>query len=131
MTAPARPAVPNVPETAAAWIREYVLAPLQIPPAWPECPCQGVSNACEYGRHDECGHEQWIAWGGYEHETVISQGFAGFPCRGAFGLYGNADVYLADRRCRTRCNCPCHQPPPEPSTAPSHTEQLDLFPEEQ
>ena len=112
----------------ADWVRQHVLAPLEIPPAWPQCPCQGESNACAHGQHDECGHDQWIAWGGYEHETVIGRGHAGFPCKGSLGLYGTADVYLADRLCRPRCCCPCHQPPPEPTDAPEHQEQLDLFP---
>ncbi len=111
----------------AAWIRDEVLAPLEIPPAWPQCPCQGVSDACEHSQHDECGHEQWIAWGGYEHETVIGRGHGPFPCKGASGLSSDADVYLADRVCRARCNCHCHQPPPQPTTAPERQEQLDLF----
>ena len=92
MTAVDRPIVPNMPEADAAWIRDHVLAPLEIPPAETQCPCQITSNACRYDRHRECGHEQWIAWGGYEHETVIGQGFGPFPCRGSFPLGGTADV---------------------------------------
>ncbi|GAA1110898.1 hypothetical protein [Streptomyces javensis] len=117
----------------AAWIRDHVLAPLEIPPAWPECSCQGISNACRYGTHGDCGHDQWVAWWGTEPETVIGGGFGPFPCRGSFGLNrSDATVYLADRKCHTRCNCHCHchQPPPPPSPAPTHTEQLDLLQEE-
>ncbi|MEU3399426.1 hypothetical protein [Streptomyces filamentosus] len=117
-----------MPEADAAWVRDHVLAPKEIPPARAECPCQIVSNACEYARHERCGHEQWIAWGPYHEETVIGRGFGPFPCKGAFGLNrSQATVYLADRRCRTRCNCHCHQPPPQPTPAPPVTEQLGLF----
>jgi hypothetical protein len=128
MTAPAPPTVPNMPAVDAAWIREYVFAPLEIPPAETDCPCQITSNACRYGRHGECGHEQWIAWGPYHPETIIGRGHGPFPCRGAFGLNrSKATVYLADRRCRTRCNCLCHQPPPEPTPPPTDTTQISLF----
>ncbi|WP_435245197.1 hypothetical protein [Streptomyces tendae] len=126
-----RPRLP-MPDSDAAWVRAHVLAPKKIPPAWHECPCQGLSNACDDGRHTECGHDQWVAWWGRDPETVI-QRYAGSPCAGAFGLNrGQATVYLADRECWTRCNCHCHQPPPEHSTAPppEHTEQLDLFQED-
>ncbi|MER5302175.1 hypothetical protein ABT039_22330 [Streptomyces lasiicapitis] len=130
MTAPA-PTLPDMPPAAAAWIREHVLAPREIPPASAECPCQGVSHACRCNQHGECGHDQWIEWGGTESETIIGQGFGPFPCKGALGLRrSDATVYLADRRCHTRCNCLCHQPAPKPSSAPTHTEQLDLFPKE-
>ncbi|MFF4409746.1 hypothetical protein [Streptomyces sp. NPDC001404] len=131
MTAPTRPAMPTMSEDPAAWIREHILAPLEIPPAEAECPCQITSNACRYDRHNDCGHDQWVAWRGTEPETVIGQGFGPFPCKGAFGLNrSNATVYLADRKCHTRCNCHCHQPPPQPSTAPPFTEQIDLFQED-
>ncbi|CAL9665844.1 hypothetical protein SUDANB145_07156 (plasmid) [Streptomyces sp. enrichment culture] len=113
----------------AAWVRQHVLAPRDIPPADSECPCQGRSNACEHGRHDDCGHDQWVAWGGYEAETVIGRGYGPFPCEGAFGLdRGTATVYLADRQCRHRCNCHCHQPVPQATAVPRQLEQLDLFP---
>lgn len=117
-----------MPEADAAWVRDYVLAPKEIPPARAECPCQIVSNACEHARHKRCGHDQWTAWGPYYEETVIGRGFGPFPCKGAFGLNrSQATVYLADRRCRTRCNCHCHQPPPQPTPVPPVTEQLGLF----
>jgi hypothetical protein len=113
------------------WVARVVLAPKEIPPAYAQCPCQGISNACKTGEHHRCGHEQWIAWGPYHPEAIIGRGHGPFPCRGSFGLnVSKATVYLADRRCRTRCNCHCHQPPPEPTPAPAGAEQLDLLQEE-
>uniref|UniRef100_UPI003F496FAB hypothetical protein n=1 Tax=Streptomyces achromogenes TaxID=67255 RepID=UPI003F496FAB len=107
----------------AAWVREHVLAPKQIPPALAECPCQGLSDACEHGEHGDCGLEQWSAWEDTEPETVIGSGFGPFPCKGATGLeHGDSVVYLADRICQTWCACPCHQPPPPPSPSPAHAE---------
>ncbi|MFJ9239753.1 hypothetical protein ACIRJ3_32800 [Streptomyces anulatus] len=113
---------------AATWIRDTVFAPKEIPPQSARCPCQIVSNACEHGRHGECGHEQWVAWRGTEPETVIGRGHGPFPCRGSFGLNrSDATVYLADRRCRVRCNCRCHQPVPDPTPPPSASAQDGLF----
>ncbi|MGW1595282.1 hypothetical protein [Streptomyces sp. NPDC002343] len=112
----------------ATWVQDHVLAPRQIPPADPECPCQGVSDACQHGEHTDCGHDQWIAWWGTEPETVIGSGFSTSPCRGSADLdRGQATVYLADRECHTRCNCHCHQPVPEPGQAPREIKQLALF----
>lgn len=112
----------------ATWVQDHVLSPRQIPPADPNCPCQGISNACQHGEHTDCGHDQWIAWWGTEPETVIGSGFSTSPCRGSAGIdRGQATVYLADRECHTRCNCLCHQPVPEPSAAPERTEQIALF----
>jgi hypothetical protein len=112
----------------AAWIREHVLAPREIPPAYPQCACQGLSNACQYGGHDDCGHDHWAASAETEEETVIGRGHGPFPCKGASGLdRGQATVYLADRLCRARCNCYCHQPPPPPTALPTDTVQGGLW----
>ncbi|MFE7954423.1 hypothetical protein [Streptomyces sp. NPDC057413] len=112
----------------ATWVEEHVLAPKEIPPAYPRCPCQIVSSACETGEHGDCGHDYWTTYECPEPETVIGRGHGPFPCKGAFGLnYGSATVHLADRRCRVWCNCHCHQPVPQPTAAPEHQEQLDLF----
>ncbi|MCG0066271.1 hypothetical protein L0F81_23770 [Streptomyces tricolor] len=111
----------------ATWVQEHVLTPREIPPPAARCPCQIVSNACETGEHSDCGHDYWTTHQCPERETVIGQGFGPFPCKGSLRLYGNADVYLADRQCRVWCNCHCHQPAPQPTAAPHRTEQLDLF----
>ncbi|MGW0868861.1 hypothetical protein ACWD3Z_00050 [Streptomyces sp. NPDC002740] len=88
-----------------------VFAPKEIPPQPARCPCQVVSNTCEYGRHHECGYERWIAWHGTEEETVVGWGHDPYPHRGSFGLnHSDAMAYLADRR--GRCNCSCRQPAP-------------------